>query len=165
MEKVMDERAFLNRFLLMKPTLIMGVGLLVIIIIGILGEVFSWIKIGFTPYSHFIGGAVAVFGFVMHQYCHRIHKQAHEKSQRIEGIVATGFFGKIRHPMYLSLIIMFLGLAIGWGILWMFAPAVFFSAVTVLIAIKEEEFLLKKFGNQYEEYLHRVRWRMIPRVF
>ena len=143
----------------------MVVGLFVIIAVGILGEVFSWIRIGFTPYSHFIGGALAVFGFVIDQRCHRIHKQAHEKSHRINGIVTTGLFGKIRHPMYLSLIIMFLGIAVGWGILWMFAPVVLFSAITVLIAIKEEEFLLERFGNQYEEYLHRVRWRMIPFIF
>ena len=149
----------------MKPTLIMNAGLLVMIAIGILGEVLSWTRIGFSPYSHFIGGAVVVFGFVLHQYCHRVHKQAHEKSQQIKGIVTTGPFAKIRHPMYLSLIIMFLGLAVGWGILWMFAPAVLFSALTVFIAIKEEEFLLKMFGNQYEEYLCRVRWRMIPQVF
>jgi protein-S-isoprenylcysteine O-methyltransferase Ste14 len=106
-----------------------------------------------------------VLGLVLHQYCHRIHKQAHEKSQRIEGIVTTGLFGKIRHPMYMSLIIMVLGLSFGWGILWMFALAVLLSALMVLIAIKEEKFLLKKFGNQYEEYLRKVRWRMIPRLF
>lgn len=161
----MKERSLVSRVLLMKPTLIMNVGLLVMIAIGIIGELLSWKRIGFAPYSHFIGGAIVVFGFVIHQYCHRAHKQAHEKSQQIEGIVTTGFFEKIRHPMYLSLIIMFLGLAVGWGILWMFAPAVLLSVLTVLIAIKEEEFLLKRFGNQYEEYLRRVRWRMIPRVF
>jgi protein-S-isoprenylcysteine O-methyltransferase Ste14 len=161
----MEESSLVSRILLMKPTLIMNVGLLIMIAIGILGELLSWTRIGFTPYSHFIGGAVVVFGFVIHQHCHRAHKQAHEKSQQIEGIVTTGLFEKIRHPMYLSLIIMFLGLAVGWGILWMIAPAVLFSALTVIIAIKEEEFLLERFGNQYKEYLRRVRWRMIPRVY
>jgi len=161
----MEERSLVSRFLLMKPTLITNGEFFIIIVIGILGELFSWTRIGFTPYSHFIGGAVVAFGFVLHQYCHRVHKQAHAKSQQIEGIVTTGLFAKIRHPMYLSLVIMYLGLAAGWGILWMFAPAGVFSAVTVLIAIKEEEFLLKRFGDEYGEYLRRVRWRMVPRVF
>lgn len=161
----MEERSFISRFLLMKPTLIMNIGLLIMIAIGILGELFSWTRIGFRPYSHFIGGAVMIFGFVLHQYCHKVHKQAHAKSQQIEEIVTTGLFAKIRHPMYLSLVIMYLGLAVGWGILWMFVPAVFISVVTAYIAIEEEKYLLKRFGDEYREYLRRVRWRMIPQVF
>jgi protein-S-isoprenylcysteine O-methyltransferase Ste14 len=52
--------------------------------------------------------------------------------------------------MHLSLILMYLGLAIAWGVVWMLFPSLVFIAVTVLIAIKEEEFLLQKFGHQYE---------------
>jgi protein-S-isoprenylcysteine O-methyltransferase Ste14 len=67
--------------------------------------------------------------------------------------------------MYLSLILMYLGLAISWGVVWMLLPALFFSALTVLIAIKEEEFLLEKFGSQYGDYQRQVPWRFIPGVF
>jgi protein-S-isoprenylcysteine O-methyltransferase Ste14 len=67
--------------------------------------------------------------------------------------------------MYLSLILMYLGLAIAWGGAWMLLPAVLFSAVTVLIAIQEEEFLLEKFGRQYEEYQRQVPWRFVPGIF
>ena len=161
----MEETSFKSRFLLMKPTLIMPVGLLIMIAVGVLGELFSWTRIGFRPYSHIIGGAVFVLGFILHQHCHRIHSQAHEKSQKIESIITTGIFAKIRHPMYLSLVIMYLGLVVGWGIFWMFVPAVLFSAVTVCIAIEEERYLLQRFGDEYGEYLRRVRWRMIPRLF
>jgi len=67
--------------------------------------------------------------------------------------------------MYLSLILMYLGLAISWGVIWILLPALFFSAVTILIANKEEEFLLEKFGHQYEEYQRQVPWRLIPGIF
>jgi protein-S-isoprenylcysteine O-methyltransferase Ste14 len=60
---------------------------------------------------------------------------------------------------------MYLGLAISWGVAWMLLPAIFFSAVTVLIAIQEEEFLLEKFGRHYEEYRRRVPWRLLPGIF
>ncbi|MBN2324482.1 MAG: hypothetical protein JXQ30_12160 [Spirochaetes bacterium] len=83
---------------------------------------------------------MAAAGFVLHRYCHKVHKQAHERSQKIEGIVTTGLFATIRYPMYLSLIVMFLGLAVVWGIIWMFAPALFFSAITVLIAMGKRNF-------------------------
>ena len=67
--------------------------------------------------------------------------------------------------MYSSLILMYLGLAIAWGVVWMLLPALLFSVLTVLTTIKEEEFLLRRFGHQYEEYMQAVPWRLIPKVF
>jgi protein-S-isoprenylcysteine O-methyltransferase Ste14 len=60
---------------------------------------------------------------------------------------------------------MYLGLAIAWGVVWMLLPSLFFSALTVLITIKEEEFLLRRFGYQYEEYMQEVPWRFLPKIF
>jgi len=161
----MKWQAPLNQYLLEKPTLRMVVEWPIIILMGILGEIFSWGKIPLSPYSNFVGGAILLGGWIFHAYCHRVHKQAHEQSQRIEGLVTTGVFSKIRHPMYLSLIFMYLGLAIAWGVVWMLLLSLFFSALTVLTTIKEEEVLLRRFGPQYEEYMHAVPWRLIPKVF
>jgi protein-S-isoprenylcysteine O-methyltransferase Ste14 len=60
---------------------------------------------------------------------------------------------------------MYLGLAIAWGVVWMLLPSFFFSALTVLTTIKEEEFLLRRFGRQYEKYMQDVPWRLIPKIF
>jgi protein-S-isoprenylcysteine O-methyltransferase Ste14 len=67
--------------------------------------------------------------------------------------------------MYLSLILMYLGLAIAWGIVGMLLPSILFSALIVLTAIKEEEFLLQRFGREYKEYKNKVPWRLIPKIF
>lgn len=161
----MNEHNLVNRFLLVKPSLLFSIGFLLAIIVGILGEVFSWSRIPFSPYSNIVGGAIALGGWLFHLYCHRVHKQAHEQSQQIERIVKTRLFSRIRHPLYLGLILAFLGLAIAWGVIWMLLPSLLFSALTVLIAIKEERLLLHKFGNQYQEYMQEVPWRFIPKVF
>jgi protein-S-isoprenylcysteine O-methyltransferase Ste14 len=58
-----------------------------------------------------------------------------------------------------------MGSAIAWGVVWMLLPVLLFSALTVLIAIREEVFLLHKFGRQYAEYVQNVPWRFITRVF
>ena len=147
----MKWQTLLNQYLLANPTLRMVTEWPIIIIIGILGEIFSWVRIPVSPYSNFVGGAILLGGWIFHAYCHRVHKQAHEQSQQIEGLVTTGVFSKMRHPMYLSLILMYLGLAIAWGVVWMLLPSLLFSALTVLTTIKEEEFLLRRFGHQYEE--------------
>lgn len=161
----MKQQSFINRFLLVKPNIIFLIGFLVILIVGILGEVFNWLKIPFSPYSNIIGGVIAACGWLLHLYCHKIHKQAHNKSEQIDEIVTTGIFSKIRHPMYLGMILGFLGVSIAWGVIWMLIPAVLFSFLAVLIAIKEEEYLLHKFGRRYEEYMIKVPWRFIKKIF
>jgi protein-S-isoprenylcysteine O-methyltransferase Ste14 len=161
----MEKDSLLHRYIIDKPNLLFSVGFLIAIMVGILGEVFSWTRVSFSPYLNIVGGAVALGGLMIHLYCHRVHKQAHEQSEQIERIVTTGVFSIIRHPMYLSLILMFLGVAIAWGIVWMLLPSLLFSLLTVFIAIKEEEFLLERFGHQYEEYRREVPWRFIPKIF
>jgi protein-S-isoprenylcysteine O-methyltransferase Ste14 len=155
----------LNRYLLAKPSNRLFIELPIIIIIGALGEVFSWQRIGFSPYSHIIGGIIVIPAFCFHEYCHRYHKQAHERSQQIQGIVTKGPFSKIRHPMYISLIMLYLGIAVAWGIVWMFIPVVVFAILTILTALKEEQYMLGKFGQQYQEYMKQAPWRMIPKIF
>jgi len=155
----------LDRYLLIKPSLRMLIEWPLILVVGLLGELFSWGRLPLSPYSNVVGGVIFVGGWIFHVYCHKFHKQAHERSQQIEGLVTTGMFSTIRHPMYLSLMLMYLGSAIGWGIVWMLLPVLLFSALTVLIAIREEAFLLQKFGSQYAEYMHKVPWRFVPGVF
>ena len=161
----MKGQTVLDQYLLAKPTLRMVIEWPIIIIIGVLGEIFSWVRIPLSPYSNFVGGAILLGGWIFHAYCHTAHKQAHKQSQQIEELVTTGVFSKMRHPLYLSLILMYLGLAIAWGVVWMLLPSFLFSALTVLTAIKEEEFLLRRFGRQYEKYMQAVPWRLIPKIF
>jgi len=161
----MKGQTLLDQYLLAKPITSMVIEFPIIVIIGILGEICSWTRIPLSPYPNVVGGAILLGGLIFHAYCHRVHQQAHEHSQHIEGLVTTGVFSRMRHPMYSSLILMYLGLAIAWGIVWMLVPSLLFSALTVLTAIKEEEFLLQRFGHQYEEYRHAVPWRFIPRLF
>lgn len=155
----------MNKYLLIKPTVRMLIEWPAIVLTGVAGELFAWPRIPFFPYSNGLGVAVFAAGWIFHQFCHRTHKQAHAQSGEIQALVTCGVFSKIRHPMYLSLMLMYIGLAIAWGVAWMLVPAVLFSAVTVMVAIKEEEFLLDQFGRQYDEYRRQVRWRFIPGVF
>ena len=154
-----------DKILLAKPTHRMAVEWPILIIVALLGEIFSWSKIPFSPYSNIIGGIVLVGALIFHAYCHRAHHKAHEQSSSIDSVVNTGVFGRIRHPMYLSLILMYFGFAIAWGVLWIFLPSFLFSILTVLTAIREEEFLARKLGSQYEEYMQHVPWRFIPGIF
>jgi protein-S-isoprenylcysteine O-methyltransferase Ste14 len=160
-----QKAAFIDKILLVKPTHRMAVEWPILVIVAVLGEVFSWSKIPFSPYSNIIGGVVIAGAWMFHAYCHRAHRKAHQQSGSIDSVVNTGVFSRIRHPMYLSLILMYFGFAIAWGVLWILLPAFLFSILTVFTAIREEEFLLRKLGSQYEEYIRAVPWRFISKVF
>lgn len=155
----------LNQFLLGNPFFRLSFAMPTILLVGILGEIFSWNRLPWFPYSNFLGGALFLGGWAFHLHCHKTHKQAHEQSEQIERIVTDGVFSKIRHPMYLGLIIMYWGGAMAWGIVWMLLPAFLFSALIVLMALREEAFLLEKFGRQYALYQQSVPWRFIPGIF
>ncbi|MBN1648218.1 MAG: isoprenylcysteine carboxylmethyltransferase family protein [Spirochaetales bacterium] len=162
----MKTTGILGRFILMKPLLRQFLfDLPVLVVTGILGEVFGLMKMPFRPYSNIAGGIILAGAWLFHQYCHRGHNQAHRRAEQIDTVVTKGVFAKIRHPMYLSMIVMYLGLVIAWGVLLMCIPFVIVLVLTVLTVIGEEKFLLGKFPHEYGQYMKNVRWRLIPGIF
>jgi protein-S-isoprenylcysteine O-methyltransferase Ste14 len=155
----------LDRYLLAKPTIRMIIEWPILIGVSIIGTVFSLQTIPFYPISIIIGVILLVIGFIIHGSSHRIHKQAHQQSENIENLVTEGIYSEMRHPCYLGLILIYFGFAFSCGIVWILAPVVIFSILTVLTAIREEELMEEKFGEEYEEYMKQVRWRFIPRIF
>lgn len=127
--------------------------------------VFSWKTFPIFPLSHLLGGILLLLAYLFHQWAHKKHKQAHEESQEIKAIVTTGVFSKIRHPLYLSIIFMNIGIALAFGIMMTFILALLTIIHWVLTALKEEEVLMKQFPAEYAKYKQSVRWRMIPLIF
>jgi len=79
-------------------------------------------------------------------------------------VIAKGPFRYSRHPMYLSSSLAYVGVGIACAS-WLFLLLTIAYAVLSLIsAIPEERFLLKKYGNAYREYMNRTpRWMGIPK--
>ena len=161
----MSMQNFMEMVLLIKPNILISTGFILIVVIGILGVYFSWSKLPYAPFSNFFGGLAFISGWLLHLYCHKFHHHAHQQSNEIKIVVASGPFAKIRHPMYLSIILMDLGLVIAWGIMWMFVPFFLFSGLIMLIMIQEEKFLLQNLGDQYLDYRRQVPWRLMPGIF
>lgn len=161
----MGKNNLLDKYLLTKPTIRMMIEWPILIGIGIVGSVFSLQRIPFSPASNLVGVIFLAIGFIFHELSHRVHRQAHQQSEKIEKLVTEGIYSKIRHPGYLGLILMYFGFAFSWGILWILVPVVVFVILTVLTAIREEAAMREKFGKKYEQYMRQVRWRFIPRMF
>ena len=72
-------------------------------------------------------------------------------------LVKTGVYGLSRHPMYAAFIVFIIpGLALASNhLLLLFISALMFIAFKMLIG-KEEEFLAKEFGVEFEDYRKNV---------
>jgi protein-S-isoprenylcysteine O-methyltransferase Ste14 len=79
------------------------------------------------------------------------------------GVIRKGPFGKVRHPLYLSAILLYAGLlcltlSLAATVIWIGIIGFYH-----FIAKYEEQLLLKKFGTDYEAYMRDVpMW--IPRI-
>jgi protein-S-isoprenylcysteine O-methyltransferase Ste14 len=119
-----------------------------------------WIKIA--------GGLLTVFSFAIivevfreNSFAAPVVKVQEERHQKV---ISTGLYSMIRHPMYFGAIFLFLGPPLLMGSVY--ALAVGLIAI-VLVAIRSigEESVLREQLEGYDEYMKKVRWRLIPYVF
>jgi protein-S-isoprenylcysteine O-methyltransferase Ste14 len=155
----------LHAFLLSNPFYRGMVEWLILIVTGICGLIFSWTKFSIFPITNILGGIMILLSFTFHWWTEKDHKQAHKESKDIYKIVTTGVYAKIRHPLYLSLIIMNMGIAIGFGVIITFIVALLTIVHWVATSIEEEKMLIERFPDEYNQYKRDVRWRMIPGIF
>lgn len=134
-------------------------------IILLIGFLFPYPKIPFSPFTNIIGLMLLILGIWIHSSSHKIHRQAHQPKEQIEALVTTGIYSKIRHPGYTAYMICYLGILFLFGFLSMLIPIIIFSYLFYDSAVKEEKFLREKFGKQYEDYMKKVPWRFIPYLF
>jgi protein-S-isoprenylcysteine O-methyltransferase Ste14 len=79
-------------------------------------------------------------------------------------VIQSGPYGVIRHPLYLSTLIIYSFSPLGLGSWWAVLPALFIYP-TIIFRILDEEKLLRKELAGYEEYCQRVRYRLIPGIW
>jgi len=79
------------------------------------------------------------------------------------GIVCTGLYRFVRHPIYLGYLITHIGFVIANPVNWNLAVLAAADIALMLRAIREERTL--GLDPEYQQYLQRVHWRVLPGVF
>jgi protein-S-isoprenylcysteine O-methyltransferase Ste14 len=73
-------------------------------------------------------------------------------------IVTNGFFRYSRNPLYLSLLLIFSGIAVHANSLWLFfLLPVFLAVLDRGVVLREERHLEREFGEEYLQYKKKVR--------
>lgn len=86
------------------------------------------------------------------------------QKQRGHKVITTGPYRYIRHPMYISVIVMFYTIPLALGSLWTLIPA---SALTLLIIIRTcfEDKTLHEELEGYRSYSEKVKCRLFPWIW
>jgi protein-S-isoprenylcysteine O-methyltransferase Ste14 len=79
-------------------------------------------------------------------------------------VISTGPYAIVRHPMYTSAAVYFIGLALALGSYWGLIPALLTILGLVWRLFDEEKFLAQNLPG-YADYCAQVRWHLIPGVF
>jgi protein-S-isoprenylcysteine O-methyltransferase Ste14 len=79
-------------------------------------------------------------------------------------VVDTGLYGLVRHPMYAGALIMMVGMPLALDSYWGLVTVVPGVAV-LLLRIDDEEKMLRQELAGYDEYTHKVHYRLVPGVW
>ena len=80
-------------------------------------------------------------------------------------LVTEGFFRYIRHPHYSSLLMIGVGLALFFYSLIALLISLLAFPIMAVSVIDEEKRLIERYGEDYIEYMRKVKWRLIPWIF
>ena len=125
---------------------------------------FGWSEI--PSWVTWTASSVFVLSYGMYAEVMRENEWLSRSIEVMEGqkVVSTGLYGIVRHPMYTATILMFLAMTIVMGSWWAFLVMVPY-VIAIVTRIKDEEILLTKELEGYQEYKEKVRWKLIPYIW
>ena len=135
--------------------------LLLIIMIGPLTAFFGVWKLPINMYISIILGIII---FLLGTYVYFKWEIFWYKTYKGQ-LVTGGIFQHIRHPHYVSIIIVGFGLALFFYSLAALIIAFISIPIMIWSILDEEKLLIKQYGVEYKEYMKKVPWRLIPRIF
>ena len=113
------------------------------------------------PLRLYLGLALAVVAIVLAGLCIRAfwrQKTSVDPYKPVTALVVEGPFQFSRNPMYIALTLLYLGIAIYFGLVWALLLLPFaLATIHYGVIIREESYLERKFGEDYLAYKSRVR--------
>jgi protein-S-isoprenylcysteine O-methyltransferase Ste14 len=86
------------------------------------------------------------------------------QEDREQVVVQEGAYRRIRHPMYLGIIVAFLGIPLALGSWWAMIPSLVIGGLFVFRTHREDLMLIRGLAG-YAEYTERVRYKLLPGIW
>ena len=135
-----------------------------VLVVSALDHRFGWSQVP-TPVV-IIGNILVAVGLVLAQLVviQNSYAAATITVEADQKVVSTGLYGLVRHPMYVGTLIMMIGTPLAldsyWGLL-----AIGLALPVLAARIEDEEKMLRQELDGYDEYTHKVHYRLVPGVW
>ena len=141
-----------------------GLMFLVGFILAGLDHRFGWSKLPMTV--NYIGAGLFLTAYILYAEVLRENTWLSRtiEVQQEQTVVSTGLYGIVRHPMYAATLLLFQSMPLVLGSIPAFLVFLCYPAIIARRILGEEE-VLKRDLPGYAEYLHKVRWRLIPYIW
>jgi protein-S-isoprenylcysteine O-methyltransferase Ste14 len=110
-----------------------------------------------------VGDALVALGLLINYFVFQQNSFGGSTVEKYEGqqVISTGLYGLVRHPMYMGVLVMIVGLPLALGS-WLGLWILVLTVPGLILRILDEEKLLQKELPGYPEYLQKVRYRLVP---
>lgn len=122
---------------------------------------FVWSPV--PPSISVLGDVLVAFGLLINLFVFRENSYGGSTVQIFEGqkVISTGLYARVRHPMYVGVLIMMIGVPLALGSWWGLVILALVTPVLIWRILDEEEFLKNDLPG-YREYTQKVRYRLVP---
>ena len=109
---------------------------------------------------------IVLAGFALNFLVIRVNTYASRVVEIQEGqqVIASGPYALVRHPMYLSIILILFATPIALGSFWGILPTLAYIPLLAARAKNEEELLVNDLAG-YREYMQKTRYRLFPGIW
>ena len=144
--------------------LLSGIMFLAAFIVAGLNFRFSWMVM--PSWVIYVFAAVFIGAYILYAEVLRENEYLSRTIEVQEGqkVIDTGLYGVVRHPMYMSTLLLFLAMPLVLGSVISFAIMLAYIPIIVM-RIRNEEKVLAKGLPGYEEYMKKVKYRIIPFIW
>ena len=141
-----------------------GLAFIAIFIVSALDHRFGWSTV--PAYVTALGDVLVIFGFYL---VFLVFKENTFASGTIEvvaeqGVISTGPYALVRHPMYIGALVMLVGVPLALGSWWGLLAIIPMIIVLILRLLDEEKFLAKNLAG-YRDYQSKVRYHLFPLIW
>lgn len=126
-------------------------------------------RFGWSPvpgYISWLGDLLIVCGLFVDLLVFRENSYGGSSIEIVQGqkVISTGLYAIVRHPMYVGVLIMIIGMPLAldswWGLL-VLVPGL----IALVLRVIDEEDLLQKDLPGYTDYTRRVHYRLVPYIW
>ena len=141
-----------------------GLMFLAVFIIAGLNFRFGWIIL--PSWVSYAAAAVFLLGYVLYA---EVLKENTYLSRTVEvqenqKVIDSGLYGIVRHPMYMSTLLLFLSMPLVLGSVISFAVSLIYIPI-IAKRIRNEEKILDQGLDGYSEYKQKVKYKVIPLIW